>query len=72
MSSLHVSKNLEERLIRLSERTHKSKDFYVKRALESFLEEKEDYLDAVASYEEYLHSGIGYTLADMKQRHNLE
>ena len=42
---------LDERLTRLAARTGRSKTYYARKALESFLEDTEDYLLAVASYE---------------------
>jgi RHH-type rel operon transcriptional repressor/antitoxin RelB len=73
MLAVRLSKTLEERLNHLSSKTHRSKSFYVKKALEKFLKEEEDYLEALASYEDYLRSGKeGYTLEEMKKRYGIE
>jgi RHH-type rel operon transcriptional repressor/antitoxin RelB len=42
---------LDERLTRLAQRTGRSKSYYARKALETFIEDTEDYLLAVASYE---------------------
>ena len=42
---------LDERLTRLAAKTGRSKTYYARKALETFLEDTEDYLLAVASYE---------------------
>ena len=41
---------LDERLTRLAQRTGRSKSYYARKALETFIEDTEDYLLAVASY----------------------
>ncbi|NBT85998.1 MAG: ribbon-helix-helix protein, CopG family [Alphaproteobacteria bacterium] len=57
MLSIRLSKDLEGRLSALSERTHRSKSFFVKKALEKFLEDEEEYQIAMEAYEAYLRSG---------------
>jgi RHH-type transcriptional regulator, rel operon repressor / antitoxin RelB len=42
---------LDERLTRLARKTGRSKSYYARKALETFIEDTEDYLLAVASYE---------------------
>jgi RHH-type rel operon transcriptional repressor/antitoxin RelB len=42
---------LDERLTRLAQKTGRSKTCYARKALETFIEDTEDYLLAVASYE---------------------
>lgn len=42
---------LDERLTRLAQRTGRSKSYYASKALDTFIEDTEDYLLAVASYE---------------------
>jgi RHH-type transcriptional regulator, rel operon repressor / antitoxin RelB len=42
---------LDERLTRLAQRTGRSKSYYASKALDAFIEDTEDYLLAVASYE---------------------
>jgi len=72
MLAVRLPQDLETRLTALSEKTQRSKSFYIKKALERLLEEEEDYADALASYEEYLRSGKkGFSLEEMKQRYEL-
>jgi RHH-type rel operon transcriptional repressor/antitoxin RelB len=73
MLAVRLPESLENRLTALSDKTQRSKSFYVKKALERLLEEEEDYADALVSYEEYLRSGKkGFSLEEMKQRHGIE
>jgi RHH-type rel operon transcriptional repressor/antitoxin RelB len=73
MLAVRLPESLESRLNALSLKTHRSKSFYIKKALERLLEEEEDYADALASYEEHLRSGKkGYSLEEMKQRYGVE
>jgi len=44
-------KNLEERIDRLARESGRSRSYYVRQAIEDFLEEREDYLLAVAALE---------------------
>lgn len=55
--SVRIPSALENRLDALAERTHRSKSYYVKKALESFLEAQEEHLLAVEAYEDYIKSG---------------
>ena len=48
---------LEKRLDDLATRTHRSKSYYLRRALEEYLEDREDYLIAAAAWEEHVKSG---------------
>ena len=57
MLSVRLRPDLEKKLNQLAHDTHRSKSYYVERALEGYLEDKGDYLAALASYEEYLQSG---------------
>jgi RHH-type transcriptional regulator, rel operon repressor / antitoxin RelB len=73
MLSVRISKDMEERLNRLSAKTQRSKGFYVKKALDRLLEEEEDYVDALMSYEDYLRSGKkGKSLEEMKKLYDAE
>jgi len=73
MLAVRLPKDLEDKLSHLADTTHRSKSYYVKMALESYLRDNMDYLEAVSSYEEYLKSGKkGYTLEEMKKRYELE
>jgi len=46
MLSVRLDKELEERLDKLSLQTNRSKSFYVKQALESYLRDMDDYFEA--------------------------
>lgn len=49
MISIRLSPELEERLNYISKKTGRTKSFHVKKALDQYLEEQEDYLLAVES-----------------------
>ena len=73
MMSIRLSKNLETRLSALSERTQRSKSFFVKKALEKFLEDEEEYQVAIEAYEVYLRSGKkSSSFEDVMKKHGLE
>lgn len=52
MRAVRLSNEIEARLMLLSERTGRSKSYYIRKAVEGFLEDKEDYLLAMARLEE--------------------
>lgn len=52
MVAVRLPKELEDRLERFAQETHRSKSFYIRKALEQFLEDREDYLLAIARLEE--------------------
>lgn len=52
MVAVRLPKELDERLDRVANETHRSKSYYIRKALELYLEDKEDYLLAVARLEE--------------------
>jgi len=49
--SIRFSENIENRLNHLARETHRTKTFYIQRAVEDFLEEQEDYFLALAVQE---------------------
>jgi len=51
MLAIRLPEQLENKLKDLSEKTNRSKSYYVRLALEEFLEDREDYLIAVAQLE---------------------
>jgi RHH-type transcriptional regulator, rel operon repressor / antitoxin RelB len=72
MTGLRVPQTLETRLNHLAHETKRSKSFYIRQAIEEFLEEHEDYLLASASYEEYLrHGKKGISLEKIKKKYKL-
>lgn len=73
MLSVRVSQDLEHRLEALAKKTHRSKGYFVKQALERYLEDEEDLAEAVSSYEEFLRQNEpGFSLEDMKKRYKIE
>ena len=52
MVAVRLSQELDERLERFAHETHRSKSYYIRKALEQFLEDREDYFLAVARLEE--------------------
>jgi len=52
--AVRLNPQLEMRLERLARRTGRSKSLYIRRALEEFLDEQEDYLIALQRLEENL------------------
>lgn len=52
MVEVKLPKDLEARLERVGIQTHRSKSYYIRKALEKFLEDREDYLLAVARLKE--------------------
>lgn len=72
MTGLRLPEGLENRLNRLAHETRRPKSFYLREALEEYLEEHEDALLAMASYEEYVKNGKkGITLEEMKKKYRL-
>jgi RHH-type rel operon transcriptional repressor/antitoxin RelB len=57
MLAVRLSKTLESRLERLSQQSERSKSYYVKKALEKFLDEEEERQIALKAYEDYVKSG---------------
>ena len=52
MLSVRLSESVEHRLSELSQKTNRTKSYYVECALERFLDEREDYLLALSRLEE--------------------
>lgn len=73
MLSVRLSPTLEQRLNALAQETHRSKSFYIAKALEQFLDDQEDYLLAVASLEQFETSGQkAIPLAEVRKRLKLD
>ncbi len=51
MITVRLDPEMEERLKRLAEETGRSKSFYVKQAIENYLEDREDYMLALSVLE---------------------
>lgn len=65
MISVRLSEKMEHRLSELSEKTHRSKSYYVERALQTFLDDQEDYLLALSRLEE---KGPNISLKEAKKQ----
>jgi RHH-type transcriptional regulator, rel operon repressor / antitoxin RelB len=52
MIAVRLPKELEMQLERVASETHRSKSYYIRKALKQFLEDREDYLLAVSRLEE--------------------
>jgi RHH-type transcriptional regulator, rel operon repressor / antitoxin RelB len=51
MLTIRLNHDLENRLVALSETTGRPKSYYVRQALQNYLEDKEDYLLAISRLE---------------------
>jgi RHH-type rel operon transcriptional repressor/antitoxin RelB len=72
MTGLRLPEELDTRLNHLAHETKRSKSFYIREAIQEYLQEHEDYLLATASYEEYLKSGKkGISLDEIKKKYHL-
>lgn len=69
MLSVRIKEALEERLAELTNKTHRSKSYYVERALEQFLDEYEEYLIALSKLEE---EGPNVSLDEVKKQLGLD
>jgi len=73
MTTLLIPGDIGKRLATFAEKAHLSKDEYAARALDEFLEDQEDYFDALARSER-LEKGIDKALSfdDVLKRLNLD
>lgn len=51
MLSVRLSEDMERRLDNLAKKSHRTKTYYAKKAIEEFIEDREDYLLAVSILE---------------------
>lgn len=73
MLAIRLDKQTESRLENLSGRTGRTKTWYVRKAIESYLDDLEDAAIAAAAYEEYLlDGGKSSPLEEVKIRLGLE
>lgn len=73
MLSVRLPQEMEQRLDSLCAKTNRPRSYFVKQALEKYLEDEEDLADAMAAYEEHLRTGGEvYTLEEMKSRYDLD
>jgi len=67
--AVRVPEELESRLGNLAEKTGRSKSFYIRKALEQFIEDQEDYLLAVSVLKE---NNKSFSLEEVKKNLGLE
>lgn len=60
---VRLPESLDRRLGQLAEKTHRPKSFYVKEALEAYLDAHEAELSAIAEYEEKVRTGTLRTVS---------
>ncbi len=65
MLSVRLPAELERRLAELADKTNRSKSYYVEHALETFLDEQEDYLLALSRLEK---KGPNISLEEAKKQ----
>ena len=70
MLTVRLPKELEDRLEKFAQKTNRSKGYYVRKALETFLDDREDYLLAVAALAE--DDGTRYSLEDVMKLCGIE
>ncbi len=66
MLGVRLPEDLEKRLDQLAKETHRSKSYYIKRALEEFLQDQADYLLALARYEKVRQGERTYSLEEIE------
>jgi RHH-type rel operon transcriptional repressor/antitoxin RelB len=74
MLGVRLPEALDQRLGQLAQKTHRAKSFYVKEALQAYLDAYESELVAIADYEEKVRNGtlVTYSLEEIKKRHGLD
>jgi RHH-type rel operon transcriptional repressor/antitoxin RelB len=74
MLGVRLPESLDQRLGQLAQKTHRPKSFYVKEALEAYLNANEEMFSALADYEEQVKNGtsVTYSLEEIKRRHDLD
>ena len=70
MLTVRLPKELEDRLEKLAKKTERSKGYYVRKALEGFLDDREDYLLGLAALEE--DDGTRYSLEEVMRIAGIE
>lgn len=69
MLTVRLPKELEQRLSKLASDTHRSKSFYVNKAIQTFLDDNEDRLIAISRLEE---ENPRISLEELERRLGLE
>lgn len=70
MLGVRLPEALDQRLGQLAQKTHRPKSFYVKEALEAYLNANEEAFSAIADYEEQVRNGtlVTYSLEEVMKR----
>lgn len=73
MLGVRLPEELDRRLSLLAEKTHRSKSFYVKEALQAYLDDYEKILEVVSEYEDQVRKGTlkTYSLEEVMKRADL-
>jgi RHH-type rel operon transcriptional repressor/antitoxin RelB len=73
MLAVRIPQALEKRLELLSKKNERSKSYYIRKALESFLDGEEERQIALEAYDDYLKSGKKiHSLEDVLKENDLE
>lgn len=74
MLGVRLPETLDQRLGQLAEKTHRPKSYYVKEALQAYLDAYETELAAIAEYEEQVRKGTlkTYSLEEVMSRLKLD
>jgi len=74
MAGVRLPEDLEARLTVLATTTHRPKSYYLKEALQAYLDEYEEDLKVVAKYEEQLKKGTlkTHSFEEVIKKHGLE
>ena len=73
MLAVRLDKPLEERLEKLANKTGRTKTWYARKAIETYLDDIEDAALAAVAYEEYLlDGGTSSSLDEVRSRLGLE
>lgn len=73
MLAVRIPQALEKRLELLSKKNERSKSYYIRKALESFLDGEEERQIALQAYDDYLKSGKKiHSLEDVLKENDLE
>ncbi len=67
MQAVRLPKELDERLAKLARETGRTKSYYARRAIEEWLDEREDYVIALQRLEEVERGGRTYSLDEAKR-----
>jgi RHH-type transcriptional regulator, rel operon repressor / antitoxin RelB len=72
MPAVRIPKELDERLARLARETGRTKSYHARRAIEAWLDEREDDLVALQRLEEVEKGGRAHSLDEVKRELGLD